>query len=236
MWLFLCYDDFMNFHVVTLFPEMFDSILYESILGRAIKKKKIKVTFVNPRKFVSGKYKKVWPDGNKSLQIDDKPYAGGPGMVIMAEPIIKAVESITKKIEKKKNYKILTINFIPNAEKFNTKLAKKLSKNYTDIIFICGRYEGIDARVDKTLKTKKISIGDYVLTGGEIPAMILIDSISRQVEGVLGNFDSREEERISSSEVYTRPEILIHNKKKYKVPKVLLSGDHKKIEEYKLKH
>jgi tRNA (guanine37-N1)-methyltransferase len=98
---------------------------------------------------------------------------------------------------------------------------------------ICGRYEGIDARVDKILKTKQISIGDYVLTGGEIPAMILVDSISRQIEGVLGNFDSREEERISSSEVYTRPEILVHNNKKHKVPAVLLSGDHKKIEEWK---
>jgi len=98
---------------------------------------------------------------------------------------------------------------------------------------ICGRYEGIDARVDKILKTKQISIGDYVLTGGEIPAMILVDSISRQIEGVLGNFNSREEERISSSEIYTRPEILIHNKKKYKVPPVLLSGHQKNIEEWK---
>ena len=98
---------------------------------------------------------------------------------------------------------------------------------------ICGRYEGIDARVDKILKTKKLSIGDYVLTGGEIPAMVLIDSISRQIKGVLGNFDSREEERVSSSEVYTRPEVLIHNKKKYRVPKVLLSGNHKDIENWK---
>ena len=97
------------------------------------------------------------------------------------------------------------------------------------------RYEGVDARVDKILKTKKISIGDYVLTGGEIPAMVLIDSISRQVEGVLGNFNSREEERVSSSEVYTRPEIMQFNGKKYKVPKVLLSGDHKQIEAWKQK-
>jgi len=98
---------------------------------------------------------------------------------------------------------------------------------------ICGRYEGIDARVDKILKTKKVSIGDYVLTGGEIPAMILIDSISRQVKGVLGNFDSREEERVSSSEIYTRPEVLEYKGKKYKVPKVLLSGNHKDIEAWK---
>lgn len=225
----------MHFHIITLFPEMFDSYLKESILGRAIKEKKIFVTFINPRTFVTGKYKKVWPDGNVSLQIDERPYAGGPGMVMMAEPIIKAVESVSKKISKKKNRKILTINFIPSAEKFTTKVAKNLSQKYTDIIMVCGRYEGIDARVDKILKTKKLSIGDYVLTGGEIPAMVLVDSISRQIEGVLGNFDSREEERTSSSEVYTRPEVIIHNKKKYRVPKVLLSGDHKKIEVWKKK-
>lgn len=224
----------MNFYIVTLFPEMFDSYLKESILGRAIKEKKIKVSFINPRKFVTGKYRKVWPDGNVSLQVDERPYAGGPGMVMMAEPIIRAVESITKKLKKKKNTKILTINFVPSAEKFNTKIAKNISKKYTDIIMICGRYEGIDARVDKILKTKKYSIGDYVLTGGEIPAMVLVDSISRQIEGVLGNFDSREEERTSSSVVYTRPEILIHNKKKHKVPKVLLSGNHKDINNWKL--
>lgn len=227
---------------------MFDSYLNESILGRAIKEKKIKVSFINPRKFVTGKYKKVWPDGNVSLQVDDRPYAGGPGMVMRAEPIIKAVESIIKKIttpspllnkegskirNKKKSTKLIVINFVPTAEKFTTKIAKTFAQKYTDIIMICGRYEGIDARVDKILKTKQISIGDYVLTGGEIPAMILVDSISRQIEGVLGNFDSREEERVSSSEVYTRPEVLIHNNKKHKVPSVLLSGDHKKIEEWK---
>jgi tRNA (guanine37-N1)-methyltransferase len=223
----------MKFHIVTLFPEMFDSYLGESILGRAIKEKKISVSFLNPRNFVSGKYKKVWPDGNVSRQIDDRPYGGGPGMIMMADPIIKAVDSIVKKIKKNVKNKLLIINFIPSAEKFNTEVAKKVSKKYTDIILICGRYEGIDSRVDKVLKTQKYSIGDYVLTGGEIPAMILIDSISRQIEGVLGNFDSREEERISSSEIYTRPEILLYNSKKYKVPPVLLSGDHKKINEWK---
>lgn len=223
----------MNFYIITLFREMFNSYLKESILGRAIKEKKIKIDFVNPRNFVSGKYKKVWPDGNVSAQVDERPYGGGPGMVMMAEPIIKAVELAIKKINKRKNSKILIINFVPSADKFTTTLAKKISKKYTDIILICGRYEGIDARVDKILKTKKYSIGDYVLTGGEIPAMVLIDSISRQIKGVLGNFDSREEERISSSQIYTRPEVLIHNKKKYKVPKVLLSGNHKEIENWK---
>jgi len=239
---------------------MFDSYLNESILGRAIKKKKISVSFVNPRKFVTGKYKKVWPDGNISAQVDDRPYAGGPGMVMRAEPIIKAIEfvqaSIMRRFLKSSDLlakdnrslkgearlqksshdfrpKILVVNFIPSAEKFDTKIAKTFAKRYTDIIMICGRYEGIDARVDKILKTKKLSIGDYVLTGGEIPAMILVDSISRQIEGVLGNFDSREEERVSSSEVYTRPEVLEYKGKKYNVPKVLLSGNHKDIEEWK---
>lgn len=226
----------MHFHIITLFPEMFDSYLHESILGRAIKEKKIKVSFVNPRIYVTGKYKKVWPDGNVSLVIDDRPYGGGPGMIIRAEPIIKAVEILKKKIQKNKKSKILVINFFPSGEKFTTTMAKNFESKYTDIILICGRYEGIDARVDKILKTKKVSIGDYVLTGGEIPAMVLVDCISRQVDGVLGNFVSREEERVSSSIFYTRPEILIHNKKKYKVPPVLLSGHQKNIEEWKKKN
>ena len=214
---------------------MFDSYLGESILARAIKEKKIKVNFVNPRKFVSGKYKKVWPDGNVSLQIDERPYGGGPGMVMMAEPIIKAIDSIVKKLEKKKAAKTLIINFVPSGEKFTTDFAYKTTKKYTDVIMICGRYEGIDARVDKVFKTKKISIGDYVLTGGELPAMILVDCMARQIPGVLGNFDSREEARVSSSEIYTRPEVFEFKKKKYKVPPILLSGDHKKIEEWKEK-
>jgi tRNA (guanine37-N1)-methyltransferase len=246
----------MNFYIITLFPEMFDSYLKESILGRAIKNKKIKIYFLNPRKFVSGKYKKVWPDGNISSQTDDRPYGGGPGMVMMAEPIIKAVEfaqaSIIKQLLKssgkggkgarlQKSFynlhsKILIINFIPRVEKFTTQIAKNILRKYTDIIIICGRYEGIDARVDKILKTKKYSIGDYVLTGGEIPAMVLVDCISRQVPGVLGHFNSLEEERISCSEVYTKPEILKFKDKKYKVPEVLLSGNHKEIEKWKEKN
>jgi tRNA (guanine37-N1)-methyltransferase len=250
-------NTFMNYHIITIFPDIFNAYLGESILGRAIKEKKIKVSFVNPRKYASGKYKHKWPDGNMRAQVDDRPYGGGPGMVIQALPILKSVEEILKKIRKKNKLnnkqntetkkqttKTLIINFIPSASKFTTNEAKKISKKYTDIILICGRYEGIDARVDKILKTKRYSIGDYVLTGGEIPAMILIDTISRQIEGVLGNFNSREEERISSSEVYTRPEILewppssktsAGRRKKYRVPKVLLRGNHKEIENWKKK-
>ena len=224
----------MNFHVITLFPEAFDSYLKESIIGRAIKEKRIKVAFVNPRKFVTGKkYKRVWPDGNVSQIVDDKPYGGGPGMIMRAEPVLKAVDSVIKKIAKRKNTKVKIINFSPSGEKFTTAYAKTSAKKYTDIIMLCGRYEGIDARVGKILKAEEISIGDYVLTGGELPAMVLIDSMARQIKGVLGKFESLEEERVSSSEFYTRPEVLEHKGKKYKVPPVLLSGDHKKIEEWK---
>jgi tRNA (guanine37-N1)-methyltransferase len=214
----------MRFHIITIFPDIFSSYLGESILGRAIENKKIQIRFYNPRDFLPKKENNYKP-------VDERPYGGGPGMVMKAEPILKAVEKAVSKIKDKK--KILVINFIPSAEKFTTEFAKKISKKYEDIILICGRYEGIDARVDKILKTKKISIGDYVLTGGELPAMIVVDCVARQIPGVLGKFESLEEERISSSEVYTRPEILEYKGKKHKVPKVLLSGDHKKIEEWK---
>jgi tRNA (guanine37-N1)-methyltransferase len=223
----------MHFHIITLFPEAFDSYLKESIIGRAIKEKRIKVSFTNPRKFVSGKYKRVWPDGNVSLVVDDRPFGGGPGMIIRAEPVLRAVESVAKKIAKKADAKVKIINFSPSGAKFTTAYAKTAAKKYTDIIMLCGRYEGIDARVAKILKAEDVSIGDYVLTGGELPAMVLVDSIARQIPGTLGTFDSLEEERISSSEFYTRPEILEWKGKKHKVPPVLLSGDHKKIEEWK---
>ena len=216
----------MRFHIVTIFPEIFDSYLNESIIGRAIKNKHISVKFYNPRDYVKSQNKVNYKP------VDDRPYGGGPGMIMRAEPILKAVEKALSLV-KDKNKKVLIINFAPSAEKFTTTFAKKVSKKYTDIILICGRYEGIDARVDKILKTKKISVGDYVLTGGELPAMILVDCISRQIPGVLGKYESLEEERISSSEFYTRPEILKYKNKNYKVPKVLLSGDHKKIEDWK---
>jgi tRNA (guanine37-N1)-methyltransferase len=239
----------MKFHIITIFPESFDSYLKESIIGRAIKNKKIKVDFYNPRKFVTGKYKKVWPDGNISAVVDDRPFGGGPGMIMRAEPILKAVEQILSRISRssdlrrksrrpdtqnsRKNPSVLIINFSPSGELLTTKYIKDTAKKYTDVVLICGRYEGIDARVSKILKAKQISIGDYVVTGGELPAMLFIDTLSRQIPGVLGKFESLEEERISSSEFYTRPEILEWKGKKHRVPKVLLSGDHKKIDEWK---
>jgi len=227
----------MRFHIITIFPKMFISYLRESIIGRAIRNKLISIKFYNPRDFIKAPLNNYKP-------VDDKPYGGGPGMVMRAEPILKAVEFVLKKIStpsrkratpQEGNKKTIIINFIPSAPKFTTTSAKILSKKYTDIILISGRYEGIDARVEKILKAEEISIGDYVLTGGELPAMVLIDSISRQIPGILGKYESLEEERVSSSEVYTRPEVLKWKDKKYKVPKILLSGDHKKIEEWKKK-
>jgi tRNA (guanine37-N1)-methyltransferase len=217
---------FMRFHIITIFPEMFDSYLKESILGRAIKDKKISIKFYNPMDFCKPKER-----------VDARPYGGGPGMVLRPEFFLSAFNLAFSKIKIKDKKKIKIILFSTSGKKFTTAYAKKLAKKsketYTDIILISGRYEGIDARVQKILKAEEISIGDYVLTGGELPAMVLIDSISRQVKGVLGKYESLEEERISSSEVYTRPEILKYRGKNYKVPKVLLSGNHKKIDEWK---
>jgi len=215
----------MNFHIITIFPDIFDSYLNESIIGRAIKNKKIKVKFYNPRDFVDGSKSNYKP-------VDDKPYGGGPGMVMRAEPILKAVQIASSAI-RRKGGKTKVILFSTAGKKFTTAYAKNLAKKYTDVVFISGRYEGIDARVQKILKAEEVSIGDYVLTGGELPAMVLIDSISRQIPGVLGKYESLEEERVSTSEVYTRPEVLKYKSKNHKVPKVLLSGDHKKIEEWK---
>jgi tRNA (guanine37-N1)-methyltransferase len=210
----------MNFHIITLFRESFDSYINSSILKRAIADKKISVKFYNPRDFVK----------NKNHRVDQKPYGGGPGMVIEAEPVIKAIE---KAKGKKKKIKIFFLT--PSGQQFDNNLAFKYSKSFKEIIIVCGRYEGIDARVKKVFKTEEISVGPFVLTGGELPAMIILDAISRQVKGVLGNELSIEENRISSHDVYTRPEILIYKNKKYKVPNVLLSGNHAEIEKWKLK-
>lgn len=231
----------MNFHIITLFPESFTSYLNESILARAIKEKKVKVSFYNPRDFV--KVTKAQKLNNKPYKrIDDIPYGGGPGMVMQTMPVVKAIEkalSASRK-SKAKSHKVKIIFLSPGGKQFNTEYAKDISNKYTDIVIISGRYEGIDERVNKIFsgpssggKTEKITVGPFVLTGGELPAMIIMDCVSRQIEGVLGNKASLEEERISSSEVYTRPEVLEYKGKKYKVPPVLLSGNHKLIDEWR---
>ena len=215
----------MRFHVVTLFPDAFNSYLNESIIARAIKDKIIKVKFYNPRDFTKDKWRRI----------DQKPYSGGAGMVILAEPVIKAIKKAlgngVSKLRRKVKIKIIWLS--PGGKQFDTKYAKNTAKKYTDVILICGRYEGIDARVKRIFKTEEISIGPFVLTGGELPAMILIDSISRQIRGVLGNFDSLEESRVLSHDVYTRPEVFTLKGKKYRVPKILLSGNHSEIDKWK---
>lgn len=222
----------MRFHIITLFPNSFDSYINESILARAQKEKKIEFHFYNPRDFVSAT-KTQKKNEKPYLRVDDKPYGGGPGMVMQALPLIRSIESALKKIAKKSKSKPKIIFLSPAGKQFDTAYAKIVSRKFSDIIIICGRYEGIDSRVRKVFKAEDISVGPFVLTGGELPAMIIADCVARQIEGVLGNFDSREEERVSSSEMYTRPEVLVYKGKSYKVPKVLLSGNHAKINEWR---
>jgi len=202
-----------------MFPESF-SYLDQSIPGRAIKNKKVSVKFYNPRDFTMDKHRVT----------DDKSYGGGPGMVMKAEPILKAVR---KAIGRKKKIKIILM--AANGRQFTNHYAHKISKNYKDIVLIAGHYEGVDDRVAKILKAEKISVGPYILTGGELPAMVVIDAVIRQISGVLGRRESLEETRTASPEVYTRPEIIEYKGKRYRVPKLLLSGDHKKIEEWREK-
>lgn len=221
----------MHFHVITLFPEVCKTYTDSSVLGRAqktdkgkgakVRGKKIEVSYYNPRDFSKNKHKKV----------DDKPYGGGPGMVMYAEPILRAWEKAVGR--KKDQKKIKTLIMSPRGVTFDTAYAKKLAGKYEHIVLISGRYEGIDSRVKKILKAEEVSVGEYVLTGGELPALSIIDSVSRQVPGVLGTFESLEEERTSSGLMYTRPESLVYKGKKYDVPGVFLSGNHAHIEQYR---
>lgn len=221
----------MNFHIITLFPESITGYTSHSILGRAQANKKIKVQTYNLLDYLEDS-----PYGKLKKRVDDKPFGGGPGMLIRAEPVIRALKDV---IGRKKYVQV--VHFAPSGTPFSTTMAKKIAhqaktKKIKDIVFICGRYEGIDSRIEEMFPGMKISIGDYVLTGGELPALVMIDSISRQLPGVLGDPDSREEERTASSKYYTRPEEIIYKNKKYAVPKVLLSGDHRKIDEWRKKH
>ncbi|MDP3661730.1 MAG: tRNA (guanosine(37)-N1)-methyltransferase TrmD [bacterium] len=215
----------MTFHIITLFPNAFRSYLGESILKRAIEDKKITVKFYNPRDYAE----------NKHARVDRKPYGGGPGMVIQSEPVIRAIEKafsyIPRNVGMRKKIKIIWLS--PRGKQFTNEGAIRYAKQYTDLIIICGRYEGIDARVKKVFAVEELSVGPFVLTGGELAAEILIDTIARQVDGVLGDPQSREETRIAASNVYTRPEVFVYKKKKYRVPKILLTGHRAHIEEWR---
>ncbi|MEN9920525.1 MAG: tRNA ((1)-)-methyltransferase, tRNA (guanine37-N1)-methyltransferase [Candidatus Parcubacteria bacterium] len=223
----------MQFHVITLFPEICEAYTNASVLGRAqktdkgkgakVRGKKMEVKYYNPRDFTKDKHKKT----------DDKPYGGGPGMVMYAEPILRAWEKAVGK--KKDQKKVKTLIMSPRGVLFTNEIAKEYVKKYDHLVLISGRYEGIDARVKEALRAEEISVGDYILTGGELPALTIIDSVSRQIPGVLGTFESLEDERATTGEAYTRPEIITFKKKKFLVPEVYLSGNHKEIEKRRSK-
>ncbi len=215
----------MNFHVLTLFPEMILQGLNTSIIGRAMAKGIITLEAVNIRDYTTDKHKKV----------DDYPYGGGAGMLMQAQPVYDAwkvvVDQISLRGRSKQKPRVIYVT--PQGERFHQSMAKDFAKE-DDLIFLCGHYEGIDERVLEEIVTDYVSIGDYVLTGGELPAMVMIDAIARMVPGVLSNKDSGETESFSNYLLeypqYSRPEVW-HEKK---VPQVLLSGDHKKVEEWRL--
>ncbi len=215
----------MIFDIITIFPDIFESYFNESIIKRAQEKKLVKINVHNLRDFTKDKHKTV----------DDKSYGGGPGMVMKIEPIYNAVSSLKKL--KVKSQKLKVILFSPKGKKFDQKMAKRFSK-LDRLVVICGHYEGVDERVAQHIADEEVSVGDYVLTGGEIPAMIVVDAISRLIPGVLGKEESLEEKK-GSYPVYTRPENFLPRRqagKKWQVPKVLLSGNHKKIKEWREKH
>jgi len=221
----------MRFDILTIFPEVSHGYFNESIIKRAQKKKLVEIKIWDLRKFSRDKHKKV----------DDKPYGGGPGMVLKIEPIAKALESILKlrrRTSKSKTSDVLIVLLSASGKQFNSKMAANFAKKYKRIIMICGHYEGVDERIKKVVldlgfRISDLSIGHYVLTGGELPAMVIVDAVSRHILGVLGTGESLEEKRYGVGvPSYTRPEIF---NKKYRVPKVLLSGDHKKIEAWRLK-
>ncbi len=217
----------MRFDIITIFPNAFDSYFNESILKRAQENKFINIKIHNLRDFTSNKHRKV----------DDSPYGGGPGMVLKVEPIYKAVEKIKGKSKKEK---VRVILFSTRGKKFDAKVAHRLSK-YNQLILICGSYEGVDERVAEYVADEEISVGDFVLAGGELPALLVTEAVTRFVPGVLGKKESLEEIK-GSYPVYTRPELFelrenrkAGKKKVLRVPEVLLRGDHKKIEEWRKK-
>lgn len=220
----------MQFDIITIFPESLRGYFNSSILRRAQKDEVLEINLHNLRDFADDKYKKV----------DDKSYGGGPGMVMKIEPIVKAIGSIFKsKVNPSaggQKSKVKVILFSPTGKQFTQKMARDWAKKYDNLILICGRYEGIDARVKKIVKAKEISVGPYILTGGELPAAVVVDAVARHIHGALGKQESLEESRGVGFPVYTKPEIFDYNGKKYKTPKMLLSGNHKKIQKWRQEH
>lgn len=217
----------LTFDIITIFPKIFDSYLKETFIKKAREKGLIKINIHNLRDFTKDRHQVV----------DDRPYGGGLGMVLKVEPIYRAV----KKIKARKNSKVKVILFTPRGKKFNQKTAYQLSR-LNKIIMICGRYEGVDERVAKHVADMELSIGDYDLMGGDLPAMVVMETITRLLPGVLGK-PQLLKERITKEKgfieypQYTRPEVFSPKKRiNWRIPKVLLSGHHKKIEEWRKKY
>ena len=207
----------MKFYVLTLFPEMIDSFVSHSIIGRAKEKSIIDIKCVNIRDFSYNKHNKV----------DDYPYGGGAGMVMQAPPIYKAYESLNKD----KSVRVIFVT--PSGKTFNQEMVKELSKEQ-ELIILCGHYEGVDQRVIDEIVTDEISIGDYVLTGGELPACVMIDAVSRLTPGVLNKDESFENESFENNLLeypqYTRPKVFMGRE----VPEVLISGHHENVAKWRL--
>jgi tRNA (guanine37-N1)-methyltransferase len=220
----------MVFDIITIFPKIFDSYFNESIIKRAQAKKLVKINIHNLRDYTTDRHKTV----------DDRPYGGGFGMVLMVEPIYKAVKKIlsrSRKTTSRPKRKIILLS--AKGKKFDQKMARRFSK-LDQLIIISGRYEGVDERVAKYIADEEVSIGDYILTGGELPAMVIVDTVTRLIPGTITK-GSLEEESFSQDKYteyphYTRPESVEIDGKKRHVPKVLLSGNHQKIKDWQKKH
>lgn len=211
----------MKFDIITIFPDIFKGFTSQSLLARAQKKNLISIKTYNLRDWTSDPHKTV----------DDRPYGGGAGMVMKVEPISQAVKSLRPS----KKTRIILLS--AKGKTFDQKKAKQLSK-YDRLIFICGRYEGVDERVAQYVADEEISIGNYILFGGEVASMVIIESVSRLLSGVIAKEESVKNESFSKEDIrehphYTRPEVFEMGKRKIKVPKILLSGDHKKIKEWR---
>ncbi len=206
----------MKFNVLTLFPEMIETYTNFSILKRAVENNTLEINTINPRDFTLDKHKKV----------DDTPYGGGAGMVLMVQPYVDAYESFQK------SENSLTLMMTPQGEPFKEELAVEFSK-YDEINILCGHYEGFDERIREIIKPREVSLGDFVLTGGELPALCLIDAVSRKIEGTLGKIESADEDSFSNGLLeyphYTRP----REYRGLKVPEVLLNGNHKEIAKFR---
>lgn len=225
----------MRFDVITLFPEIIKSYCAVSIVGRAQRDRIIAVHAHNLRAYGTGKH----------LQVDDKPYGGGAGMVLKAGPLVKAVGKIQQRAMRKRAKIII---FSAKGKPFSQRMAYSLSKKYGQLVMVCGRYEGIDERVKTILKAEEISIGPYVLTDGEIPALTVISAVTRLLPGAITleslgeeSFDHHLKNDTEQKETleyphYTRPEVILYKGKRYRVPKVLLSGNHAAVNAWRAQH